>query len=284
MTSPLVIYHGGQCLDGFGSAFAAYMYFAVRQEAEADYFAANHGEPIPEHDGRDVYLLDFAYKREQMETLARNANRVVVLDHHISAQRDLEGLDAQYDNLELVFDMERSGCVITWEYFHQAPVPHLLAYIQDRDLWQFRIPDSEHVNSALLSHPLEFDLWRRLIDSDERLHLLIEEGKAINRYRDQMIAFHRKRAVIGEIAGYSVPIVNCPRNITSELLNELADGHPFAAGYADKGTKRGWSLRSRDGGADVSEIAARFGGGGHARAAGFATQLPETLLKLAPED
>jgi hypothetical protein len=52
--------------------------------------------------------------------------------------------------------------------------------------------------------------------------------------------------------------------------NMLAEGRPFGACYYDNAEgKRVFSLRSKDEGADVSEIAVAYGGGGHARASGF---------------
>ncbi len=282
MSTPVVIYHGSNCLDGFGSAYAAWRYFHLEQGITAEYHAASHGEAPPDCRGRDVYILDFSYKRPVLSALCQEARRVVILDHHISAQEDLAGLDQEFPNLEVVFDMNRSGAVITWEYFHRTPLPRLLAAVQDRDLWQFRIPDSQHINSALMSHPLDFDLWHSFTRSEQDLERLGHEGRAINRYRDQMIALYRGRAVLGSIAGHEVPIVNCPTAIVSELVGELAVGYPFAAGYTDRGTKRGWSLRSTANGLNVAEIASRFGGGGHARAAGFATEIPAELLLLSP--
>ena len=35
----------------------------------------------------------------------------------------------------VLFDMNRSGAMISWEYFHlERPIPDLFRYIQDRDL------------------------------------------------------------------------------------------------------------------------------------------------------
>jgi len=279
MSTPLVIYHGN-CLDGFGAAYAAQRHFSA-QGVEAEFFAASHGEPMPDCAGREVYVVDFSFKRLQMKQLCEAAARVTVLDHHISAQEDLEGLEAEHDNLEVVFDMSRSGAVITWEYFHRQPTPHLLLHVQDQDLWQFKLEGTRDINAALMSYPFDFALWHEVASSAERFNILLREGEAINRFRREMIGSYKARAVLGRIAGYEVPIVNCPRAITSELVGELAEGHPFAAGYQDKGTKRSWSLRSsRNGGEDVAKVAALFGGGGHKNAAGFGTALPESLLQL----
>ncbi|WP_272872913.1 DHHA1 domain-containing protein, partial [Vibrio anguillarum] len=72
------------------------------------------------------------------------------------------------------------------------------------------------------------------------------------------------------IAGYLVPTLNCNYMFASDTGNIMAIGVPFSATYQETGDRIKYSLRSvEDGGIDVSEIAAKFGGGGHKHAAGF---------------
>lgn len=282
MSRPLVIYHAN-CLDGFGAAFAAWLHFSA-QHIEADYYAAKHGNEPPDCSGRDVYIVDFSYKRAVLKQICAIAQSVTILDHHISAQDDLEGLEGEHDNLKVVFDMEKSGAVLSWEYFHSDPAPRLLLHIQDRDLWRFELDGTDAINTALMSYPFTFEFWQELLVSADRVDALQREGETINRFRRQLIEQYKKRAVIGTIAGFKVPVVNAPHAIISELVGELAADYPFAAGYQDHGSKRSWSLRSRkNGGEDVAKIAEKFGGGGHRNAAGFGAQLPEGLLTLDPE-
>ncbi|MGM0593998.1 MAG: DHH family phosphoesterase [Pseudomonadota bacterium] len=279
MSKPLVIYHAN-CLDGFGAALAAQIHFSAHG-IEADYFAAKHGNEPPECGGREVYIVDFSYKRPVLKAICGVAKSVTILDHHISAQEDLDGLADEHDNLTVTFDMDKSGAVLTWEHFHQTPAPLLLRHIQDRDLWRFELDDTDAINTALMSYPMDFAFWRGFVDEPERMAELRREGETINRFRRQLIEQYKKRAVISTIAGYKVPVVNAPHAIISELLGELAQEHPFAVGYQDHGAKRSWSLRSRkDGGEDVAKIAEKFGGGGHRNAAGFGTELPEGLITL----
>ena len=287
MAQILVVYHGGGCLDGFGAALAAYAHFDM-QGIAAEYYAASHG-PIKDIEldqlsDTIVYLVDFAYRRDQMKLLCSAAREVIVLDHHISAQKDLQGLDQEYANLSLHFDMERSGAVITWDYFRQKPAPLLLRCIQDRDLWQFNEAGSQDINAALMSKPYDFNEWLNYLADEDAIRALIPEGAAINRFREQMIEHHTYRAVVGSVAGYQVPVVNCPREIVSELVGRLANGHPFAAGYCDRGEHRGWSLRSTADGLDVSKIATLFGGGGHPRAAGFSTIIATESINIEPPE
>lgn len=280
--NPLIIYHAN-CLDGFGAAYAAHAHYS-RRGIEAEFYAASHGDEPPECGGREVYIVDFSYKRDVLKRICAVAEKVTILDHHITAQEELDGLEREHDNLTVVFDMDKSGAVLSWEYFHHSPVPVLLQHVQDRDLWRFELDGTDEINTALMSYPFSFGFWQQLAESDERLATLRAEGVTLNRYRRQLIEQYKRRAVIGKVAGYEVPVVNAPHAIISELLGELAAEHPFAAGYQDKGGKRSWSLRSRrDGGEDVAKIAEHFGGGGHRNAAGFGTRLPESLLCLDPD-
>ena len=68
---------------------------------------------------------------------------------------------------------------------------------------------------------------------------------------------------------HNTPPVNATV-LFSDIAGELAKDRPFGACYFDRGDgKRQWSLRSRDGGIDVAEVAKANGGGGHRNAAGF---------------
>ena len=251
---PLILYHA-HCADGFGAAFAAWKRYAAR----ADYVAVNHGEPAPDVKERDVVVLDFAYARAITVELAKAAASYLVIDHHKSAAADLA--DLPYCR----FDMEKSGAVLAWEHFHPgAELPPLLAYIQDKDLWRWKLESSAEVSAALASHPLEFKLWDQLKIDD-----LKRDGAAIRRYQGQMVREICAQARRGTFDGHDVPIVNTPV-LQSYVGNALAKAEKFVLAWHERpdGTLR-VSLRSTDGGLDVAEIARRYGGGGHERAAGF---------------
>ena len=99
LTTPLIIYHGTGCLDGFGSAYAAYCFFHKNKKVSAQYIAASHTDEVPDVVGREVYIVDFSYKREVLSSICEKASKVVILDHHESAQKELSGLDETYSNL-----------------------------------------------------------------------------------------------------------------------------------------------------------------------------------------
>jgi len=57
--------------------------------------------------------------------------------------------------------------------------------------------------------------------------------------------------------------------MASDVAGELSEGYPFAAVFWVSQSEKTYSLRSRENGIDVSEIAKKYGGGGHKHAAGF---------------
>jgi oligoribonuclease NrnB/cAMP/cGMP phosphodiesterase (DHH superfamily) len=281
MEKPLIIYHAN-CLDGFAAAYAAFKHFRRGDDCKCDFVAATFGQLPPEVTGREVYIVDFSYRRQVLKKLCGMARTVTVLDHHITAQRELAGLSREHRNLRLAFNMNKSGAVLAWEYFHREPPPKLLLHIQDRDLWRLDMEGTNDIHAALVAKPFDFVVWDEFVTDEKALAILAAEGEVINHYRRAMIDMHKGRAVMGWIDSYRVPVVNCDEEIASDLLAELAVGHPFAAGYQDQGTLRKWSLRSSGSGIDVAAIAERFGGGGHRHASGFVTRLPEAVINVSP--
>ena len=71
------------------------------------------------------------------------------------------------------------------------------------------------------------------------------------------------------IAGHDVPVASLPYTLVSDAAHLMAHGEPFAACYWDTAEGRTFGLRATDEGMDVSEVAKQYGGGGHAKAAGF---------------
>src|SRR5512145_2838648 len=107
MPAPLVIYHA-DCVDGFTAAWSAWR--ALGEAAE--YLPTHHGTVPPDAQGREVYLLDFAYPRAECLALARSASNLLVLDHHKTALEELG--DQPFARL----DMHQSGAGLAWRHFH----------------------------------------------------------------------------------------------------------------------------------------------------------------------
>ncbi len=280
MVPDLCIYHGGECLDGFAAAWVVWRKFGDGVK----FHAGIYGKPAPDVTGLNVAIVDFSYKRLEMIELITKAKSILVLDHHKTAQAELGGLQEESRleglNVEVHFDMDRCGSMLAWRHYFpdQAP-PLFLSYIQDRDLWTKKIPGVEEFTSALRSYPMDFGVWNQIILESMRAEKtrlpepLIAEGVAIQRYFRILVESTKKHAHQRNVGGHIVPVVNASLFLASEVCGELAEGHPFAAMYAETATDVIWSLRSR-GDFDVSEVARKFGGGGHKNAAGFTVPRP----------
>jgi hypothetical protein len=259
--SSLVLYHAF-CADGFAAAWAAWR----KLGGAASYLPVQHGAPPPPiPDGSKVYILDFSYSRAETEALRNRTSFLRVIDHHGTAEEELRGLDCA------IFDNEKSGAVLSWEFFHPgAPVPEILRYVMDRDLWLHKLPRSREVFAGLSSYPMDFDVWSAL-----DVAKLAEEGTIVLRYQNELVDLLCAGARLEILAGHLVPIANAPL-LGSEVGEELLKRYPeasFVAMYFDRADgKRQWSLRSRED-FDVSAIARLFQNGGHRQAAGFESDL-----------
>lgn len=258
-----VIYHKG-CPDGFGAAFSAWMALGEK----AHYLKLAYGEPMPvlPHSA-EVLFVDFCPKPEELWELAKTVKGITILDHHQTAFEAMK--DFKNPRVEVKFDMGHSGAYLAWEHFHGADVPLFIRYIEDRDLWAFKLPGSREVAASLSSYPLDFLGWNLLYKFP--VSRLIEEGLAILRFQNQKVEEMCSKVRWKELAGHRIPYTNATV-FFSEVGNRLCEIYPevpFAAYYFDRADgKRQWGLRS-PGRFDVSQVAKKMGGGGHPGAAGF---------------
>lgn len=262
----LVIYHAN-CIDGFTAAWAAWLKYGD----EAEYLPASYGDAPPDVTGRTVLVVDFSYPRDVMIKMNAQAHSLLVLDHHKTAQAALDGLAFA------TFDMARSGAGLAWDCLHpEKKRLWLIDYVEDRDLWRWALPESKEVNAWISACKREsFIDWSEL--SSTPSVEVIANGKAVLAYIDRYVSEMTEQARVISFEGYAVPCVNAPYICISELVGKLAETAPFAIGWSQRTDGfYAYSLRSRaPDGVDVSEIAKRFGGGGHRHSAGFV--LPEAL-------
>ena len=295
----VVLYHS-PCGDGFGAAWA------IRARwPDVEFAPANYDETkMPDLTGKHVLVVDFSFKAEAIRKIGRKVKSMTILDHHESAERELdpwtvvgndmallhspEGLadlarthppDSDYSlPVQAVFDMRRSGARLAWDYvFPNARAPFLIDYVQDRDLWTWALEHSKAVSAYIQLTPLDFASFDRLageLEDHTQFERLVDIGEILNKREEQEIKGAIKasqRRVL--IQGHDVPIANLPYIFASVGGNFMAKGEPFSASYFDlPDGRRKVSLRS-DGddpaALNVSEIAEYYGGGGHKNAAGF---------------
>jgi len=268
MKDTLVIYHS-PCLDGFTSAWAAWR----KLGDTADYIPGSYNNKNDPTDFTDktVYFVDYSVKRDEMLAIAKLAKEVIILDHHKTAIEDLSELYEQ-GVIKGVFDLDRSGAGITWDYFFpNEPRPTIIDYVEDRDLWRFNLPFSREMNAALFSYDYSFETWNSLYSLCEARPQMVQyEGSAILRKHMKDVRELSKQSQRMSIGGHVVPAVNANYTYGSDIGSLLSEDEKFAAYYWINSEGRyAFGLFSQPDGEDVSKIAALYGGGGHKTAAGF---------------
>lgn len=258
---PLVLYHAN-CMDGF---CAAWLMWKVHQDA-FEYRPITYDDPVPDDvDGRDLYLVDFSFKAPVVEDILSRVSRLVILDHHKSAKEELKGFD-NTERCHIVFDMDKSGARITQEYLG-LPSNWIVDYTEDRDLWRHKLEDSREVNAGLRMLDFDFAVWEVM---QQDMKDIVGMGRIICLYQKQLVIAHVEKAAICVFLGnHIVPVVNCTAgDLISDVAGTLAKAATFGVTFFVDGQGRYvYSLRSR-GDFDVSELASKYGGGGHKNAAG----------------
>lgn len=273
----LCVYHGN-CADGFTGAWVINEW-AKEHGHVIEFFGASYGgEPIPPINQRHLIFVDFSLKRDEMIKASKFASSVTVLDHHKTAEENMLDLEPElYCASEIVFDMNRSGCEIAWDYFFEnKPGPKALANIADRDLWQFKLPNTKEVAISVFSYEYHFNNWDFIMNPDN-YDKLVSDGVAIDRKHTKDVIELFGNSLVWETietdkGTYNVPTFNVPYFHSSELGHHAMEqlDIPFALCWQINDTgKYKYSLRSIDGKEDVSVIAKYFGGGGHRNSAGF---------------
>lgn len=279
MARTIIFYHGS-CPDGFGGAYAAWKKFGD----SAEYVPLNRGDdPMPDVSGADLYFVDFVYEKERMDEIAKDANSLIVLDHHSGVQEVTESFPGS------IFDNNRSGATLAWNYFHPGvPVPLLLSFLEDDDLFLFKLPDTRAVVSYLSVKPYTFESWdelREMLDDPAKSEAFLIKVRTYAEYFELLAQLAADHAKLVLFEGYEVYFATAHpfKPMKSLVGNLLAKKQgPFALVVAAHPKGFGVSIRG-DGSIDVSEIASRYGGNGHYSSSGFLIPaggpLPWTILE-----
>lgn len=273
-------YHAG-CPDGFGAAWS------VRQAwgEDAWYIARSHDDRVRLGDCEDalVAFVDIAPAEGELRDLAEVAAQVLVLDHHVTARDRLAHDPNQLDEYEadghvIHFDLSHSGAVLAWQAFHpDADPPDLLRYVEDQDLWNWALPDSDAVNAAIASYPRDFETWDRL--AAEPIEKLVAEGKPILRANRIEVARRLEHVRPIALGTERIEAVNASINrsqIGHEIAKRAAFGKEWGLVYRVEGAEVFATIYSI-GDLDISKVAVAHGGGGHKNAAGFHVSLDRWL-------
>lgn len=280
----LCIYHIADH-DGKGSAAIVKSVYP-----ETELLGLNHDMEIPydeilKHD--KIVVCDIALPVDFMFKLSQEKD-FVWIDHHVSVIEQYEN-KLKEEGLEPIKGIRRVGTaamILTWEYFYpEKPMPlgiKLLGLNDIFDLKDKRVRAFEYAMQSIgVNRPTD-KVWTEIIEDTMDIDTMVEKGKAILSYiRNRNFRLVRAEAFVSEYEGYTCICANIPQGYSEfyDSLENIKDYDVMINFFMNK--KNCWNLSfytAKDD-VDVSKIAEKFGGGGHAKAAGASSlkELPEFL-------
>jgi len=249
--------------------------------------------------GDTVYMVDFSIEPfSDMLKLNKLCN-LIWIDHHPTAIKASEEHDIKIEGIRKV---GISGCELTWIYLTEKATPNFsglnafsmplaVRLLGRYDVWDLNfspevLPFQEGMK---LYTPKEVEpsspLWKTLLKGGDNIQPIIENGKKLLKYRkSQDEKYAKKFSFEGIFEGLKAIFVN--RGLANSLLLESVFNpkkHDIMVVFCMLPDKR-WTvnLYSDIPKINCGEIAFKYGGGGHDRAAGFITNdlwfLPESRV------
>lgn len=222
--------------------------------------------------GEKVVFLDINIP--DRDSLWAITHDIVWVDHHISALEKNAVWAGEHGVLGIQ-NTEEAACVLAWQFFFpNEAIPLIVQMIGDMDIWRFSFGE-ESIN---LNYGLElYDIlptapfWKEYLRQGllmRDLEPILAPGRAINAYETRRRArLIKEYAYETTLAGYRAAVCNLRGN--SAMFGELEKVYDICIAYMFDGERYHISLYTARADIDVSKICAQFGGGGHAKAAGF---------------
>lgn len=231
--------------------------------------------------GESIVIADFSFTPEVMERVLKKTKFVTWIDHHKTAfeykySQELEGLR----------DSKFSGCELAWKHF--APntvIPRAVELIGDKDKWAWEFGEHTanfNMGMRLYFHQPESAIWDTLFpyfaipfpvgkvgyDTFRKVEEIEKEGAICVKFRDMFCSDYAKSfGFETEFENYKCFALGIYM-FGSEAFGNKINAYDICLSYEYVGDSWIVGLYSvKD--IDVSKIAQKYGGGGHAKAAGF---------------
>ena len=257
--------------DGYCSGFLIYNFY----ERNIECFAMDYNKKFPLdkiEKNEKIFITDFSIDPLVMTELLKITKDVNWIDHHITAIDKYKTFPFELKGLR---SLKKSGCQLTFEYLYpDKKEPLFVSLIGDYDIWKLEYKESKDFILGLLTENIKVDssVWYTLWEESESedkpfMNEVLKTGKIISRYRDMWSKTYREKyGYEVKFEGHSCYVMNMG-NGSSLNFGNLIKSTDIVAAYVFDGESYIVSLYSEK--VDVSEIAKKYGGGGHKGASGF---------------
>lgn len=222
--------------------------------------------PASQFPSEAIYLVDLSATEETVAKWESLGYKVTMFDHHEI------GPGIRFKETD-IHDKTRSGAMIMYDFWaNHRPIRikdlnrYLVEYVQDRDLWQWKLPNSKEVSAYLSTVEPTVPAWIEVlikISIIDAAHL----GGILLKKQDQIVKQHVKKARFGshsQTGDYAQVFATVHQ---SEIGNMILMNNPnVKVVFIYNGET--CSLRANNQ-FNCAEFCQQRGGGGHKNAAGF---------------
>lgn len=297
----LCVYHSKD-MDGWVSGAVV-----KHKYPDIDLMGWDYSDPIPDinifEPYSEVIFIDVTFPFDYLLSLSSSV-KLTVIDHHITFKKQvdnyvfhlpLNGENSERLPFEFIYDSKLSACEVAFQHYF-GYIPPIVKLVGEYDTWRSQgtpeweseILPMKYFLYGCVSSPEDVNpCWLDNIPTNYKGEIfsctgdMIEKGLVVKNYvetqnksKTEFYSFER------ECYGYRVLCLNT-NFFSSDTMSSRFDPekHDLMMGFSFNGEQWGVSLRSIEGGVNVSEIARQRGGGGHACAAGFEVKNFEDIFK-----
>lgn len=273
--------------DGMCSGFWIYKDVEITDEYDTEFIEIDYRMKFPMETiqpNEQIYIVDFSISLEEMKELLKITKDVTWIDHHKTAiekykefEYDLRGV--RYDGI--------AGCMLTYCYLHDMTLrgqgeiktfdlsmtenaPMFTKLIADWDVWKFYFGDNtRYFQTAFQAYDFQpgSKNWLKFFEEDNFEQEIINEGIIMTRYRDSWAKEYMKMGFETLFEGHKCFAVNLGMANSDYFKSLPKDEYEIFMPFSFNGDLFKVSMYSEF--VDVSEIAVKYGGGGHKGASGF---------------
>lgn len=267
--------------DADGRCAAAIVSRLWDSKSDLKFIELDYNMEVPVPSGADdverIYIVDFSVKPDVMEKLLARGIALRWIDHHKSAQN----YPYQYvPGLRDFKDKHLSGCELTWQYlFPDMTMPAAVRLIGDYDTWRLKeapLSVNFHEGLKLCDTQPGAPIWSTLLGEGEPylVTTIADEGSLVIKYRDRYAQDIRKSyGYTTYFEGYHAYVVNLYKMGSAAAGNDNLSQYAVVLCYIHDGVRFVVSVYSKHPDVDCSNIAVKYGGGGHKGAAGFTCEV-----------
>lgn len=289
-----VVSHGPGCLDGLVSAVVlarsletVELTFDFPAPRDIDFTLRNFSPRQPQNS--ELWVTDISWSapetNEHLASLVDQGLSLFWMDHHKSALDRIKRDGMGVEPTEYVLDMERAGCRIVWDFLaartrpgseaaeELAELRPLVMLADDVDRWILEVSGSRDIALAI-SAMQQDQAFDALMEIDADLRWTRSVKSAMARVRKEIalsVELAESTQIVSDDANADVLVVAAECiGYSGEVAERWKAQFPRTVfALLDRRAQAVSLRRSTDCPVDLSELAASFGGGGHAAAAGF---------------